>query len=64
MLLPLLKMNAMKTISDGAPPQVPAGCVVIVDMTGASTDWTLRKVSLNSHLKELYLCSVTSLTYM
>jgi len=33
-------------LGDGAPSQAPAGYIVIVDMIGAPTDWTLRKVSL------------------
>lgn len=33
-------------LGDGAPPQPPAGYLLIVDMTGEPTDWTLRNVDL------------------
>jgi len=33
-------------LGDGTPPQAPAGYVVIVDMKGNPSDWTLRNVSL------------------
>ena len=33
-------------LGDGAPPQAPAGYLVIVDMVGEPADWTLRTVSL------------------
>jgi len=33
-------------LGDGAPSQAPAGYMVIVDMIGEPTDWTLRNVSL------------------
>ncbi|MBL4608468.1 MAG: esterase-like activity of phytase family protein, partial [Pseudomonadales bacterium] len=32
-------------LGDGAPPQAPAGYMVIVDMIGAPTEWTMRNVS-------------------
>lgn len=35
-------------LSDGAPPQAPAGFFVIVDMLGEPTDWTTRNVNLIS----------------
>lgn len=37
-------------LGDGAPPQAPAGYLMIVDMLGAPADWSMRKVSL-SHLE-------------
>ena len=37
-------------LGDGAPPQAPAGYLLIVDMLGAPVDWSMRKVSL-SHLE-------------
>ncbi|MFV9616230.1 MAG: esterase-like activity of phytase family protein, partial [Gammaproteobacteria bacterium] len=33
-------------LGDGAPPQAPAGYMIIVDMVGVPADWTLRTVSL------------------
>ena len=37
-------------LGGGAPPQAPAGYLMIVDMLGAPADWSMRKVSL-SHLE-------------
>ena len=37
-------------LGDGAPPQAPAGYLMIVDILGAPADWSMRKVSL-SHLE-------------
>lgn len=34
-------------LGDGAPPQAPAGYMVIVDMLGAPAEWTLRTVNLS-----------------
>lgn len=31
-------------LGDGAPPQMPAGYMMIVDLVGSPADWTLRKV--------------------
>lgn len=33
-------------LGDGAPPQAPAGFLVIVDLTGGVADWSLRQVAL------------------
>ncbi len=33
-------------LGDGAPPQLPAGFLVIVDLPGEPADWTLRTVAL------------------
>ena len=33
-------------LGDGAPSQMPAGYLVIVDMVGSVSDWTLRHISL------------------
>lgn len=33
-------------LGDGAPPQVPAGWLAVVDLAGAPADWPLRKVEL------------------
>jgi len=32
-------------LGSGEPPQAPAGYMVIIDMVGETTDWSLRKVS-------------------
>ena len=32
-------------LGDGAPPQAPAGYMVIVDMVGAPAEWTMRNIS-------------------
>lgn len=40
-------------LGDGAPPQLPAGKLVIVDMVGAPAAWTTRAVELTG-LAELY----------
>ena len=37
-------------LGGGAPPQAPAGYLMIVDMLGAPVDWSMRHVSL-SHLE-------------
>lgn len=37
-------------LGDGAPPQAPAGYLMIVDMFGSPADWSMRHVSL-SHLE-------------
>ncbi len=37
-------------LGDGAPPQAPAGYLMIIDILGAPADWSMRKVSL-SHLE-------------
>ena len=33
-------------LGDGAPPQAPAGYVVIIDIKGEPAEWTLRKINL------------------
>lgn len=33
-------------LGDGAPPQLPAGWLAVVDLVGAPADWALRKVEL------------------
>jgi hypothetical protein len=33
-------------LGDGAPPQLPAGWLAVVDLVGAPTDWTQRQVEL------------------
>lgn len=40
-------------LGDGAPPQLPAGGLIIVDMAGAPTTWTTRTVDLVG-LADLY----------
>ena len=34
-------------LGDGTPPQAPAGYMVIVDMLGEPTEWTMRKVEFS-----------------
>lgn len=40
-------------LGDGAPPQLPAGFVVIVDLAGGPANWTTRNVSVTG-LADLY----------
>ncbi len=40
-------------LGDGAPPQLPAGFLVIVDMQGAPADWTTRTIEMTD-LADLY----------
>ncbi len=35
-------------LGDGAPPQAPAGYLMIVDMLGAPADWSMRRVGLSN----------------